>query len=136
MPTKTNKAKAALRHHVTGAIERGEKSPVIEVPARPASVPFLEEHFEAFSNACHNTWNYVAADMPENVRRSEVIEVVLDADRIQRHGYCKHSRPVRFQSYDDWKTFYDTHIEPWIKANYGNAAFKALMKRVFPKERY
>jgi hypothetical protein len=92
--------------------------------------PFPEAHFQVFDKACHKTWNYINSDMPENVTRSVVMEMVLDAGRIRQHG-----TPDGMKR-EEWNTFYNTHFEPWVSANYGNTAFKAITKRVFPNNRY
>lgn len=97
-----------------------------------------EEEFERFRRACNATWQAIGGDCSEanggkSMPRSTVVELVLDADRIEMYGG---DRATTRDAPNDWTSFYATRLRPWIIENYGSAAFKKLMARVFPYKLY
>jgi hypothetical protein len=89
-----------------------------------------EQQLEQFKDACHKAWSYISSDIPEKCSRDEVVELVLDADRIRSHG-----KP-RKMDVSEWIKIYDEVFEPWVKANYNKQTFKDVMKQIFTKAWY
>lgn len=105
-----------------------------------ASGPYLgltEEEFKRFDTGCHRTWETIASDIfaaaaendcPRPMRRSEVIEVTLDASYLRHYG----GGMGGMRGGTEWTEFYDNRLRPWLDTNYDTPKFKTLMKRVFP----
>jgi hypothetical protein len=86
-----------------------------------------QEQFSRFSSACHRTLGYIAEALPGNASQNEVIETVLDADRVLTHGASSKDDPK------EWETFYKTVISPILSNHYSSPQFKAMMKKIIPK---
>lgn len=119
-----------------------------------------DEDFSRFDRACNATWQSIGSDCAElnggkPFRRSEVIELVLDADRVRMYGEhnpgrrrltCVSGVPCRqvkdchcndcTEFANRWEAVYDTRIRPWITEHYGTPAFQKVMARVFTYTRY
>lgn len=91
-----------------------------------------EDDFRRFERACDSTLNAIAPDLKGSHSRSAIVEVVLDADYLERYG--EFSRSLNKTS--PWAIFYRTTLAPWIEKHYHEPAFKKLMAFVFPFGRY
>jgi hypothetical protein len=97
-----------------------------------------EEQFRRFSGAAHATWQTIAPDIFQSLAdngertvmpRSHVVEVTLDADYMRVYG---EGGRAYGQSHNEWTKFYDAVLKDWITKHYHTAAFKKLMRQVFP----
>jgi hypothetical protein len=94
------------------------------------------DEFDRFKRACLRTWQTIGQDMINSLwanaglsemPRSDVIELVLDADHMRMYGE---------QFTKDWIPFYGLRLEPWISEHYHWPSFNRLMREVFPFEHY
>jgi len=87
-----------------------------------------EEQFNRFKSGCNTTLSYVAEGLSPRASQKEVIETVLDADRVATFGCSERSQAAR----QEWSLFYETTIRPLFK-HYSTPAFSKMMKEIFPK---
>lgn len=108
------------------------------MPRKPADPHYglTDDEFKRFASACQTTFNYISADLPENMPRSHVIEMVLDAGRCREHGGGFSGPGKQSERVAEWRKFYDERIEPIVSANYGKPKFNKMMKEIFPHSRY
>ena len=91
-----------------------------------------DEQYKMFHRACHSTLDSIFSDAfgHGTVRRSDIIEVVLDADHLKMFGFPFGQRKK------EWQALYEATINPWIRKNYHTPKFKTLMNDVFPFATY
>jgi hypothetical protein len=94
------------------------------------------DEFDRFKRACQRTWQTIGQDMINSLwanaglsemPRSDVIELVLDADHMRMYGE---------QFTKDWLPFYGLRLAPWIEEHYHWPRFHKLMQDVFPFAHY
>lgn len=89
------------------------------------------EHFAIFSKACNQVYQTVGHEFGDQpIRRNDLVEIVLDGGFFDAYGAPRGIKNT------EWHALYRTTISPWISKHYGTPKFKALMKLVFPFERY
>ena len=92
-------------------------------PTKPLYEQFglNEAEYKRFKAACQRTCDYIASDL-DTEDQAQLIEAVLDADRIYMYG----ERP---KDKAEWKAFY-SKISGIIQANYRKKAFMDMMKEI------
>ena len=104
-----------------------------------------EEEFIRFSGACHCTLNTIYGDLSElyfgkPIPRADIIECVLDADRLLTYGesplYRSRCRSGVHVTNTTWEVFYKDRIKPLVLSKWGTPEFKKTMKLVFKDAKY
>jgi hypothetical protein len=121
------------------------------MPTTTAEKKYLgltEEEFHRFRRACNSTWQAIGGDILDagggrDIPRSTVVEVVLDAGYLLTYGEQGGRPRLKLgtvaqgdQFVATWPSFYNERLNPWVREHYNTAAFKRLMKEVFPYARY
>lgn len=91
---KTTLPLSALRHHVTGAIERGEKTAIVGIPANHAC---LNERTEADLIRCYLDWfnNYLSTDCfaeAYGIKQYEAVLVITAGRDAHERAVAEHAK--------------------------------------------
>lgn len=89
------------------------------------------QQFDIFKTACQNAFNAISQDIVP-CSRDEVVECVLDAERLMMYGWTRNMGVTR----EDFTKLYKDVFNPMINKHFMTSSFNVMMKKIFPFARY
>lgn len=100
-----------------------------KLPPMPPRLGMTDEEFSLFGEMCRATYTRCASDLPDNMKRKDVVEFVFDAD------YLAQQQPIGNSKRAIWPDLYK-RIRPLISKYYFTKELQEMMKQVFPHAVY